>query len=213
MTEFGRAIIAKSAFAASAVEYVKSLPPSLHADKSSEAYSHQMDKSHDALSRSSLRRLQLTIHSGADLLLRTAYLPNLWPHRVSLLLQSREKDGNRSSAFRVLTECTSHGCDADYRAKLRSITVVGPLCFSGDVVRRNTVFVCDREPLPGDVVVIHDVGGYTLSMYSHYNSRLSPPVFLFSRKLEGEFHSMRLIRSASSLEDALAFWRNTPQQQ
>jgi diaminopimelate decarboxylase len=78
--------------------------------------------------------------------------------------------------------------------------VVGPLCFSGDIVAA-------ARPLPliepGDHVLVHDTGAYTLGMWSRYNSRLSPPVLAYNAADPG---SLELLRAGESIEDVLAFW-------
>jgi diaminopimelate decarboxylase len=56
-------------------------------------------------------------------------------------------------------------------ADLRRMTVVGPICETGDVLAR------DREiphPVPGDLLAVHDTGAYGYSMASRYNSRPLP---------------------------------------
>lgn len=89
-------------------------------------------------------------HVGADLLLRTAYAPDDWRHEITVL----SPDG-------VPKELTD----------LSPWDVAGPLCFSGDLIAR-------ARPLPpierGDLLMVQQVGAYTLSMWSRYNSRRSP---------------------------------------
>src|SRR5262245_5064844 len=86
------------------------------------------------------------VHCGADLLPRTCYLPTVWPLRVSVAdATGRIKEGAPIS-----------------------YNIAGPLCFSGDLIAR-------ERPLPsisvGDWLIVHDVGAYTLGMWSIYNSR------------------------------------------
>jgi diaminopimelate decarboxylase len=123
-TEFGRAIHAKTGWVASRVEYTKS------------AGGH---------------RIAVT-HAGADLFVRTAYLPDKWPHRITV----HDPSGARKTG------------------PLSPWDVAGPLCFSGDLLATAR----ELPPIePGDFVVVHDAGAYTLSMWSCYNSRVPPQVF------------------------------------
>jgi hypothetical protein len=57
---------------------------------------------------------------------------------------------------------------------------------------------------PGDFVVIHDAGAYTLSMWSRYNSRQAPPVYGYS--VLGGKVDLRLLKRAETVEDVLSFW-------
>lgn len=117
------------------------------------------------------------IHAGADLFVRAALVPHLWSHRVSVFDPlGFPKDG-----------------------PLSPWDVAGPLCFSGDLVAR-------ERPLPpiepGDFIVVHDAGAYTLSMWSRYNSRRAPAVYGY----EGEAPALRRLKSAETEEDVLRFW-------
>jgi len=151
VTEFGRAVSAKAGWAASRVEYTK-----------------QSGGRHIAV-----------IHLGADLLVRTAYVPEVWAHRVTV----HEADG------------------APRRGPAVCQDIAGPLCFSGDLVAR-----ARDLPLaePGDLVVIHDVGAYTFSMWSRYNSRQTPPVYAY--ETAGGGVTFRVIKPAETVDDVLRFW-------
>lgn len=126
VTEFGRAVSSRCAVVLSRVEYTKV----------------------------SGGRNIATCHVGADLFLRTAYVPDRWPLRVSILTA----DGTLKT---------------EKDAPLVQQDIAGPLCFSGDLIARKAFL-----PLasPGDIVLIHDAGAYTYSMWSHYNLRVPPPV-------------------------------------
>lgn len=115
------------------------------------------------------------LHVGADLLLRAVYRPDEWAHEFIVL----GPDGERRDG------------------PTRGWTLAGPLCFGGDVVAR-------RAELPevrvGDLVVVRDVGAYTLSMWSRHCSRGIPAVL----GLQGG--SLRLLRPAETPEAMVAFW-------
>lgn len=115
------------------------------------------------------------VHLGADLLLRRAYRPGDWWHELIVL----DAAGH-----------PKHG-------KPEPWTVVGPLCFSGDVLVRD-------HPLPpiepGDLIVIRDTGAYTLGMWSRHCSRGMPAVLGWQG---GHF---RTLLKAERPEDVVAVW-------
>ena len=123
ITELGRSIFAPIGWAATRVEYTKS---------------------------SGSRQIAVT-HLGADLLLRPAYRPEQWRHRLRVF----DADGNP----RI-------GGESPW-------DIAGPLCFSGDLIARQRLLPNIQS---GDIVCIEDVGAYSLSMWSRYNSRRSPAV-------------------------------------
>eukprot|EP00798_Chlamydomonas_sp_ICE-L_P005718 gene5718-19002_t len=86
--------------------------------------------------------------------------------------------------------------------------VVGPLCFQGDMIAQ-------ARPLPitepDNFVVVADAGAYTLSNWSCYNSRASPPVYGFSivrgsATQEALALKTQVLRAAESIEQVVAFW-------
>ena len=50
---------------------------------------------------------------------------------------------------------------------------------------------------------MHDAGGYTVGMYSRYNSRPCPPVYAYYADKPEVIES---IKRAETTEDVLAFW-------
>lgn len=118
-------------------------------------------------------------HAGADLMLRTAYCPEKFSHRLELL-------SNRGEILHDRKRCM--------------VTVAGPLCFSGDVIASNIDFLdCNA----GDRVVVLDAGANTLSLHSRHCSRLAPDVYAF-RTVPKTLHS--LIKQKETAEYALQFW-------
>ncbi|TMW56940.1 hypothetical protein Poli38472_002865 [Pythium oligandrum] len=154
ITEFGRAIFVKPGITVSKVEAVKN-------------WSGQNIA---------------VIHAGADHFPRTAYLPHLWTHSVSVL-------------------------DSQGRVKPASVPYVrqdiaGPLCFSGD-------FMAKQVLLPqievGDLVVIHDTGGYTFSTFSKYNSRQAASYYAHTG-VDGASFKFSVLKERETAEETLAFW-------
>lgn len=117
-------------------------------------------------------------HLGADMFLRPAYAPEQWSHRLSVY----GPQGAPKTGAPVAQD------------------VAGPLCFSGDLLARGRAL---PRIEPGDVVAIHDVGAYTLSMWSRYNSRQSPAVFGVD---EDPAAAPELLRAVESVDDVLRFW-------
>jgi diaminopimelate decarboxylase len=122
------------------------------------------------------RRLA-TVHVGADLLPRTAYAPADWPHELLVLDPEGRPRAGEPGPW----------------------TVLGPLCFAGDVIARD-------RPLPaiaeGDLVVVRDTGGYTLGMWSRHCSRGIPEVV----GLRGEPPCLHVLRRRETAQDVVRFW-------
>lgn len=118
------------------------------------------------------------IHVGADLLLRKCYNPDDWHHQITIL----DKDGKLKS-----------GKDKN------KYIIAGPLCFAGDVIAKDLELPVVSE---GDYLLIHDVGAYTLSMWSRYNSRQIPKVIGFWN----ENDTFEVLKKRESKEDLYEFW-------
>ncbi|MDG1296989.1 MAG: hypothetical protein P8P48_07615 [Saprospiraceae bacterium] len=116
------------------------------------------------------------IHLGADFLLRKAYNPKNWHHDITVL----DKHGR----LKIGTD-------------KKPYMVAGPLCFGGDVIEESIQLPVIE---PGDYLVIHDVGAYTLSMWSRYNSRQMPTVLGVGRK------DISILKKKETLFDILKFW-------
>lgn len=118
-------------------------------------------------------------HLGADLFLRKCYNPGDWHHDVL----------SADPAGRLKT-----GADIPQ-------TIAGPLCFQGDLPARDVLL----PPLEqGDWVCFRDVGAYTLSMWSRYNSRQMPMVLGLAHA-QGELQ-FTVLRPRETVEQAFGFW-------
>lgn len=149
ITEFGRYINANTAWAISRVEYVKNEP------------NYKI----------------LSVHLGADFLLRKAYNPTDWHHKISVLDRNgRLKTGKDKKKY----------------------IIAGPLCFASDIIATDIELPEIEE---GDFIVIHDVGAYTLSMWSRYNSRQIPKVIGYKT------NSFYTLKERESLDDLYNFWK------
>ncbi|KAI8473435.1 MAG: Orn/DAP/Arg decarboxylase 2 [Monoraphidium minutum] len=147
VTENGRLLLAKAGCVVSRVEYTKS---------------------------SGGRRIAVC-HTGADLLMRTCYMPDTWGLRVRIC----GPDGAPKEAACAAGGGGGGGADGgggEGAVELEVQDVAGPLCFQGDRVA--TAALLPRAEV-GDWVVVLDAGAYTLSMASRYNSRCSPAVYGF----------------------------------
>jgi diaminopimelate decarboxylase len=115
------------------------------------------------------------IHLGADFLVRRAYRPDDWHHDFVV-------------------------CDAAGRLKrgpLEPWSVVGPLCFAGDVLAQGVLL----PPIePGDLVIVRDVGAYTLGMWSRHCSRGLPLVIGY----DGDH--LVVLKERERPDDVVAFW-------
>ncbi|KAL3659543.1 hypothetical protein V7S43_015531 [Phytophthora oleae] len=122
------------------------------------------------------------VHVGADQFPRTAYLPELWSHCISVLDSHGRPKTDPSSAY------------------VRQ-DIAGPLCFSGDFLAKQLLL----PPIQvGDLVVIHDTGGYTMSMHSKYNSRQVSSHFAYSTT--GSDVKFSMLKERETTEETLACW-------
>lgn len=123
------------------------------------------------------------VHVGADQFPRTAYLPELWSHTISVL----GPDGKPKSSVPA----------SEYVKQ----DIAGPLCFSGDFMAKQLLL----PPIEvGDLVVIHDTGGYTMSMHSKYNSRQVAATYAYTSK-SGQF-KFSLLKERETAQEALSCW-------
>ena len=150
-TEFGRAIAAKNGLIVTRVEYTKN---------------------------SGGRHIAIT-HAGAQILTRTAFLPNAWPLRVTGYLPSGEER----------TVALSQAITTD---------VAGPCCFAGDLI-------CANQQIPkleaNDYVVVHDTGAYYFTNHFDYNSL--PRVGIYSVSGADDALTIECIRQADTIDDVL----------
>ncbi|PBC67382.1 diaminopimelate decarboxylase [Streptomyces sp. TLI_235] len=100
------------------------------------------------------RRIALT-HAGAHLATRTVFMPDAWPLRVGV----HHPDGTPRRGPEEVQD------------------VAGPCCFAGDLVARGRAL---PRIEPGDLVVLHDTGGYYTSAPWAYNSIARPAVHGFT---------------------------------
>ena len=117
----------------------------------------------------------VVVNLGADMFLRRAYAPGDWDHELHVL----DPDGHPRTG------------------PLRPTTVAGPLCFSGDLLARGRPLPRAR---PGDWLLIRDVGGYTVGMWSRYCSRPMPAVWGVRAS------SLTCLRAAETPGDIVRFW-------
>lgn len=107
----------------------------------------------------SLGRTIVMIHAGSDMFARPCYAPNMRaPHPV----WAYNADGTQ----KVATEknpATTHD-------------IAGPLCFSGDIVVPGAIVPALS---PGDIVVLSEAGGNTLSIRTTHCSRRRPAVYAY----------------------------------
>jgi diaminopimelate decarboxylase len=118
-------------------------------------------------------------HLGADFLLRKCYNPDDWHHQITVVdSKGQLKTGKDKNRY----------------------IIAGPLCFAGDVIATDLEF---PKVESGDYVLIHDVGAYTLSMWSRYNSRQMPKVVGYY----SDSKEFQILKNREGLEDIFVFWK------
>ncbi|MFC1442401.1 diaminopimelate decarboxylase [Streptacidiphilus sp. N1-10] len=104
------------------------------------------------------RRIALT-HAGAQVATRTVLMPQAWPLRVSAY----------------------DAAGAPHQGEPVVQDVAGPCCFAGDLVARERVL---PRLSAGDLVVLHDTGGYYYSSHWAYNSLARPAIYAFTTRAD-----------------------------
>ncbi|MDT0346847.1 type III PLP-dependent enzyme domain-containing protein [Streptomyces litchfieldiae] len=132
VTEFGRSLLAKAGFILARVEYTKSAGG---------------------------RPIALT-HAGAQVAVRTVFVPESWPIRVA----AYDAEGRPKSGPLVRQD------------------VAGPCCFAGDLVARDRPL---PELSPGDLVALLDTGAYYFSTPFGYNALPRPGVYGYAADDDG----------------------------
>jgi diaminopimelate decarboxylase len=120
------------------------------------------------------RRVALT-HAGAQVATRTVFMPESWPLRLG----AYDAKGLPKRTPPVAQD------------------VAGPLCFAGDLI------AAGRElPLleSGDLLLVHDTGGYYFTALWTYNSLPRPAVYGFEVG-EGDEVRLTLLRPQQTLEE------------
>lgn len=121
----------------------------------------------------------LFVHVGSNVFFREVYQPESWRRRFT----AYNSDGSSKNI---------------QDAKSQKYDIAGPLCFQGD-------YLCKEVYLPqvqvGDLLMMHDTGGYSMSLYSKYNSLQAHDVYGFSQA-----HGFKLLKPAETREQCLNFW-------
>lgn len=116
------------------------------------------------------------LHLGADAFMRRVYKPEDWHHDFLVLTAEGQlkNEGPR-----------------------RPVTLVGPLCFGGDILARDLEL---PEIAEGDLVIVRDCGAYTLSMWSRHCSRGLPKV------VGWRDDGRTLLKRRETSRDVVEFW-------
>ena len=181
VTEFGRAVLAKTAMVVGTIEYIRDNTAAEQwskGDGDRDVHDHGDDVVETQASPAGYQTL--VTHLGADLFMRTTYWPKKFSHRLSIY----GRDGNPLGTPLVKTD------------------VAGPLCFQGDYMARGLQL---PRATQRNLVVVHDTGANTLSVFSRHCSRPSPRVFGYARDSEGKIY-LRMVKDKETIQDVARFW-------
>ena len=120
-------------------------------------------------------------HVGSNQFIRETYLPDRFNHRFEIA----DSEGKIKTSGKKMV-----------------YDVGGPLCFQGDYLKKDLEIYEAKEH---DLLVIHETGGYSMVLYSKYNSILSSPMYGYSKNKEGSYDVV-CIKERPSIEENLEFW-------
>ena len=169
MTEFGKALVAKCGAIVAKVEEAREFTALVPTTATTTT----------TTTPNQGKNMLAVVQAGADLLLRTCYCPDKFPHRIMLLNAHKQLLTSTNSSTSTSNETNSVWSHSPNPSRpVANVTVAGPLCFSGDVLAKEIPL---PEPVAGDIAVLLDCGANTLSIFSRHCSRLSPAVYAFRR--------------------------------
>ena len=131
------------------------------------------------------------IHAGSELLLRACYSPKSVKHRVVPF----DAEGRPKADANVMPH-----------------DIAGPLCFAGDVVAHAALPAMD----PGDIIMLLDAGGNTLSLHTTHCSRQMPLVIGYrTDQANGRQDSVEsslsfdfeILKAPQTIQDTLRLWQ------
>jgi len=128
----------------------------------------------------------LLTHVGSNAFLREAYqlATSTWRRRFTVF----NKDGTIKE---------------NPQDEFRAHDVAGPLCFQGDYIAKDVWLPKDIQL--NDILAIHDTGGYTYALYSHYNSRSPHAVYTAKKDGNGGF-LLECIKREETIKETISFW-------
>ena len=180
-TEFGRALFAKYAITLTRIGNIKR----------SDANGSDIDKLRAEHEQNQI----LFSFVGSNNFFREAYQADKWRRRFTAFNQ----DGSEKKVVRENSGLENSGLE---NSGLVKTDIAGPLCFQGDYLAKDV-------PLPEnidleDILVMHDTGGYTMSLYCKFNSRPCHSVYGMKRNGDGfEFYQFK---KRETLDQVLEFW-------
>ena len=128
-------------------------------------------------------------HAGADTCVRTVYHPKEWPLRVSVLNGESRPIGGEGFT-----------CDSDEMKSWVETDIAGPCCIQADIVAHERLL---PKMNLGNMILLHDVGGYYHSGKSTYNLRQAPAVWGF-RGNDNDSLEFTLLQKAEAVDETLA---------
>lgn len=125
------------------------------------------------------------VHVGSNQFVREAYLGNVWRHRFSAFDPSGD-------VHRAATD-------------LQAFDIAGPLCFQGDYIGKQHFL--PKSLTANDILVMHDTGGYTMAMYSKYNSRQANAIYGYRKDPKSpDGFSFEILKERDTYAEALSMW-------
>jgi len=124
-------------------------------------------------------RITALTHFGSNQFLREVYLPDVWYHRMSIL----DKTGTPKEGNFIEQD------------------IGGPLCFQGDYLAKGRELPKIED---GDLLIMHDTGGYTYALYSRFNSIQAPAIYGYEKSNDG--YRFIQFKEREELNETLKFW-------
>lgn len=104
-------------------------------------------------------------HAGVDLCVRTVYHAEQWPLRITSFDAAGEFIGGVHDGGSTPTPAEGEaGSPAAGMVEMEPTDVAGPCCIAGDIIAHQKMLPTSLGE--GDVLMVHDVGGYYHSSYS-----------------------------------------------